>query len=81
MKLASIGLALTFLTPASVAAAQSQPQERGRAERPAAARDARQRGLEAPRPAALCIPWCNWDSNPCDPPEYKKADGRCFQDG
>ena len=24
-----------------------------------------------------CVKWCFRDSNPCDPPEYKRADGRC----
>ena len=30
------------------------------------------------RPAApVCVPWCPHDDNPCDPPAFKIADGRC----
>jgi hypothetical protein len=28
----------------------------------------------------ICPRWCLEDRNPCDPPQYKVADGRCFQD-
>ena len=28
----------------------------------------------------VCPRWCLEDRNPCDPPEYKIADGRCFDD-
>ncbi|MFV0281757.1 MAG: hypothetical protein ACK5JM_13485 [Rhodoblastus sp.] len=24
-----------------------------------------------------CRPWCTFDMTPCDPPQYKVADGRC----
>ncbi len=27
----------------------------------------------------FCIPWCAADSNPCDPPVFKQADGRCMR--
>ncbi len=81
MKLVPLGLSLALLLPASLAAAQPQPRQDSRTDRPGAARDARQRGFEAPRAAPVCVPWCNWDSNPCDPPQFKMADGRCFQDG
>lgn len=27
-----------------------------------------------------CVKWCFRDLNPCDPPEFKRADGRCFDD-
>lgn len=81
MKLVSVGLGLAFMIPASLADAQPQPREGYRTERPAAVRDSRQRSFDAPRPGPLCIPWCSWDSNPCDPPQFKIADGRCFQDG
>ena len=33
---------------------------------------------EAPAGAASCVRWCANDSNPCDPPYFKQADGRCF---
>jgi len=26
----------------------------------------------------ICPRWCLQDRNPCDPPEYKIADGRCY---
>jgi hypothetical protein len=32
------------------------------------------------RRANICIPWCSADLNPCDPPEFKAADGRCAID-
>ncbi len=28
-----------------------------------------------------CVKQCPLDLNPCDPPEYKRADGRCSLDG
>jgi hypothetical protein len=28
----------------------------------------------------ICARWCLEDRNPCDPPEYKVADGRCYVD-
>ncbi|MBV1700705.1 MAG: hypothetical protein KGQ46_02660 [Hyphomicrobiales bacterium] len=30
-----------------------------------------------PEPVVKCVPWCPTDLLPCDPPEYKNADGRC----
>ena len=24
-----------------------------------------------------CVKWCRTDQNPCDPPLFKRADGRC----
>jgi hypothetical protein len=32
---------------------------------------------EAPAGSAACVPWCNADLNPCDPPYFKEMDGRC----
>ena len=26
----------------------------------------------------ICARWCLQDRNPCDPPEFKVADGRCY---
>jgi len=77
----SLGLALAALACAAPAAAQPQTREGWRAERSGVARESRGRALEAPRAGPQCVPWCSWDSNPCDPPQYKLADGRCFQDG
>jgi hypothetical protein len=28
-------------------------------------------------PQRVCVPLCNMDTSPCDPPEFKHADGRC----
>lgn len=81
MKIIALGLGLALLVPASLAGAQPQPQGWWRAERPATARELRRGGADVPPAGPACVPWCAWDSNPCDPPEYKKADGRCFQDG
>ena len=27
-----------------------------------------------------CVKWCEFDNNPCDPPQFKTADGRCAYD-
>lgn len=32
---------------------------------------------QAPLAANVCQPMCPFDMTPCDPPEYKRADGRC----
>ncbi|HEY8564184.1 MAG TPA: hypothetical protein VIL65_01695 [Beijerinckiaceae bacterium] len=39
------------------------------------------RGYGSPRgyaAAPLCRPWCPADQSPCDPPNFKIADGRCY---
>ena len=41
---------------------QAQPYEEGRT-------------VYAPQNA--CIPLCSMDTSPCDPPQFKAADGRC----
>jgi hypothetical protein len=28
-------------------------------------------------PQPVCIPLCSMDTSPCDPPQFKAADGRC----
>ena len=28
-------------------------------------------------PQRVCMPLCSMDTSPCDPPEFKHADGRC----
>jgi hypothetical protein len=28
-------------------------------------------------PRSACIPLCSMDTTPCDPPQFKAADGRC----
>lgn len=47
---------------------------------PAAAKPKKKtmRAVESARIApGLCRPICAFDVTPCDPPEYKRADGRC----
>jgi hypothetical protein len=34
------------------------------------------RSVYAP-PQRVCVPLCSMDTTPCDPPEFKHADGRC----
>ncbi|MGA8599983.1 MAG: hypothetical protein WB663_01100 [Beijerinckiaceae bacterium] len=34
------------------------------------------RSVYAP-PQRVCMPLCSMDTSPCDPPEFKHADGRC----
>ena len=31
----------------------------------------------APVSVGVCRPMCTFDMAPCDPPEFKRADGRC----
>lgn len=61
----------------------------------AAPRETPRRDVREPRPPVIyapafpapygrpgvpvCVPWCPQDTNPCDPPQYKQADGRCMQ--
>ena len=35
------------------------------------------RDIGIPGPPRTCVKWCEEDMNPCDPPSYKTADGRC----
>ena len=48
---------------------------------PAAAKPKHRKGVRAYTPAPVaapyCQPMCTFDMTPCDPPEYKRADGRC----
>jgi hypothetical protein len=81
MKLAPLMQAAALLVPASHASAQPQPQGWSRAEQPATQRHVRRRGYLPPPAGPVCIPWRQWDQNPCDPPSFKIADGRCFQEG
>ncbi len=78
---ANVLLAALALVPATAALAQGPaPRERILSERviverragpPVAARGPTER---------VCVPWCPADLNPCDPPDYKRADGRCMWD-
>lgn len=59
---------LVFLAAASLAA-------------PASAAKRKSQPVSAPPAAAargpVCTPLCTADTTPCDPPEFKRADGRC----
>ncbi|HPG02074.1 MAG TPA: hypothetical protein P5256_09590 [Beijerinckiaceae bacterium] len=62
-------LAIILLAAAAVAAgpAAAKPKHRKAV-----------RTYESTRPVAgFCQPMCSFDMTPCDPPEYKRADGRC----
>ncbi|HMN72123.1 MAG TPA: hypothetical protein PKA55_09690 [Rhodoblastus sp.] len=62
-------LAIVVLAAAAVAAG------------PAVAKPKHRKSVRLSMPAAViadvCRPMCTWDVTPCDPPEYKRADGRC----
>lgn len=75
MKTLLVSVALVAL-PACVAPVDATPrrerdamQER-RAPYPVYSTRARAEG-------PVCRPWCAHDYNPCDPPSFKIADGRC----
>ena len=34
-------------------------------------------GRSVAPPQSACVPLCSMDTSPCDPPEFKHADGRC----
>ena len=38
------------------------------------------RDIGIPGPERICVKGCTRDSSPCDPIEYKQADGRCNYD-
>ncbi len=45
-----------------------------------ARRDRAKPQRRAQRPVRVCRKWCSADLNPCDPPSFKIADGRCSWD-
>jgi hypothetical protein len=72
MKTASAAiLAAIVLLAAQPALAQSH---RGRHYAPPPGDEGR--SVYAP-PQRVCMPLCSMDTSPCDPPEFKHADGRC----
>lgn len=79
MKIVLLALASLAVMPSSWAAAQERRPPWARSDR-AAAEDYRRRGpppIYGRAPVLVCVPWCNADSSPCDPPVFKQADGRC----
>jgi hypothetical protein len=79
MRLAPVLAALALL-PAVPALAQYEPQGRVVSERLIVERRGGPPVAYQSRPQNACVPWCSGDNNPCDPPEFKAADGRCFND-
>ncbi|KAA2237287.1 hypothetical protein [Salinarimonas soli] len=72
----SLALAAFVLLPATFASAQGVAYGRPGSERVIAERRAGPPvAVQTQRNA--CVPWCPSDLNPCDPPEFKAADGRC----
>lgn len=78
MRLAAI-VALSLL-PASAALAQYEPQGRVLSERIVVERRGGPPIVVQQRARNVCVPWCSADYNPCDPPSFKAADGRCTND-
>jgi hypothetical protein len=78
MRLVPFGLALALLIPAAAAAQDRRPRP------PADQYGAGSRTFPPhtpyPGPAGqVCVAWCPADLNPCDPPLFKQADGRCMR--
>ena len=88
MKLASLGLAALLMRPPGAALPQYQAPGWDRADRTGSITPRRERRAPARvyrdgsivAGPQLCVPWCPSDLNPCDPPEFKVADGRCSWD-
>ncbi len=79
MRLA-LSLAFLSLLPAAASAQGAPPRERVVSERVIVERRAAPGVVARPQVERVCIPWCSSDTNPCDPPEFKAADGRCARD-
>jgi len=67
-KLAALATAVAFAIPAIASAAPRAVEYVD--EPPPAYYSSRQ-------DAGRCIPWCDRDLSPCDPPSFKISDGRC----
>lgn len=78
MKLLTFAGALALLATMSDAGAQPRPAERARSDAlgPGSRSFPTNTPLPGPR-GEVCIAWCPGDLNPCDPPEFKRTDGRC----
>jgi hypothetical protein len=75
-----LAVAALILLPAGHASAQSVvPRERVVSE-PVIVERRGGAPVLVQRRQNVCIPWCSGDLNPCDPPEFKAADGRCSFD-
>ncbi len=76
MRLAIVAVALAGLTSPALAQGVA-PQGRAVSERVIVERRAGPPVVVQVPQARVCVPWCPADLNPCDPPEFKAADGRC----
>ena len=86
MRLASLGLAALLALPAGAASAQYYAPGWERADRTGSVAPGYARrpppgvnGGYSPWGMQTCVPWCRYDYNPCDPPGFKIADGRCHR--
>ena len=75
MNASILGLMLAGVLFAGSALAQPSPRERRLAE----PRWEESRPLATAPAGAVCRPWCTRDLTPCDPPNFKIADGRCLE--
>ena len=75
MKIRTLALLLAGAIFAGDAAAQPAPRER----RPAEPRWEESRPIATAPAGSVCRPWCTRDLTPCDPPNFKIADGRCLE--
>ena len=69
-------LALPLLTAAALAASLPAAAQSAHRSRHYAPQSPEGRSVYAP-PQPACIPLCSMDTSPCDPPQFKAADGRC----
>lgn len=69
LKIAALTLAALTALPALV--------EAGPRRAPRQAEDYQEQPAYNPRQANRCMPWCDRDTSPCDPANFKIADGRC----
>ena len=86
MRLASLVLAVLLVLPAGTASAQYYAPGWERADRTGSVAPGYARrpplginGGYSPMGMQTCVPWCRYDYNPCDPPGFKIADGRCHR--
>ena len=81
MKFVPLASALLACLAFTAAEAQVRDPVQRRVQPPQTTGSLRSPGV-APDPfgraaAPVCVPWCPYDDNPCDPPAFKIADGRC----
>lgn len=81
MKLIALASACAFSLAGFAASAQTRPPDRARQDTLGPGSRSFPTNTPYPGPQGqVCIAWCPGDLNPCDPPEFKRADGRCAFD-